>query len=282
MPPRAYYIPASGQVDTFAGKREASDRMQLLNGRWQFHYYSSVNTLKEAFYAPDYDSSGDSLINVPSAWQMEGYDNHQYTNIRYPFPFDPPYVPQDNPCGTYVYSFVYHGDWKAPKVYLNFEGVDSCFYVWLNGSYVGYSQVSHATSEFDVSSLISEGTNRLAVLVLKWCDGSYLEDQDKFRMSGIFRDVYLLRRPKQAVRDYLSRLRLGREPRKAQQSFQYSLHILTKSFRRGQVFTAQTAHLCLRQLWRGQRIRTQQSSRWKSQIRYCGIQKRHICISLCW
>ena len=90
MPPRAYYIPASGQVDTFAGKREASDRMQLLNGRWQFHYYSSVNALKEAFYAPEYDSSGDSLINVPSAWQMEGYDNHQYTNIRYPFPFDPP------------------------------------------------------------------------------------------------------------------------------------------------------------------------------------------------
>ena len=209
MPPRAYYIPASGQVDTFAGKREASDRMQLLNGRWQFHYYSSVNALKEAFYAPEYDSSGDSLINVPSAWQMEGYDNHQYTNIRYPFPFDPPYVPQDNPCGTYVYSFVYHGDWKAPKVYLNFEGVDSCFYVWLNGSYVGYSQVSHATSEFDVTSLISEGTNRLAVLVLKWCDGSYLEDQDKFRMSGIFRDVYLLKRPKQAVRDYFVKTAIG-------------------------------------------------------------------------
>ncbi len=209
MPARAYYIPASGQVDTFAGKREASDRMQLFNGKWKFHYYSSVGELKDAFYAPDYDNAGDALINVPSTWQMEGYDTHQYTNIRYPFPFDPPYVPQDNPCGTYVYTFDYHSDWKAPKVYLNFEGVDSCFYVWLNGTYVGYSQVSHATSEFDVSSLVSEGRNRLAVLVLKWCDGSYLEDQDKFRMSGIFRDVYLLKRPKQAVRDYFIRTAIG-------------------------------------------------------------------------
>lgn len=202
MPARAYYIPASGQVDTFAGRREASDRIQMLNGRWRFRYYSSIYALKDAFYAMEYDSDGDRLINVPSAWQMEGVDTHQYVNIRYPFPFDPPYVPQDNPCGTYVYAFDYHGDWKAPKIYLNFEGVDSCFYVWLNGQYVGYSQVSHATSEFDVSSVITEGTNRLAVLVLKWCDGSYLEDQDKFRMSGIFRDVYLLKRPKQAIRDY--------------------------------------------------------------------------------
>ena len=209
MPARAYYIPASSQVDTFAGKREASDRMQLLNGKWKFHYYKSVNALEEDFYALDYNASGDSFINVPSAWQMEGYDFHQYTNIRYPFPFDPPYVPYDNPCGTYVYSFDYHADLNAPKVYLNFEGVDSCFYVWMNGAYVGYSQVSHATSEFDVSSVIVEGTNRLAVLVLKWCDGSYLEDQDKFRMSGIFRDVYLLKRPKQAVRDYFVRTAIG-------------------------------------------------------------------------
>lgn len=122
MPARAYYIPASSQVDTFAGKREASDRMQLLNGKWKFHYYKSVNALEEDFYALDYNASGDSFINVPSAWQMEGYDFHQYTNIRYPFPFDPPYVPYDNPCGTYVYSFDYHADLNAPKVYLNFEG----------------------------------------------------------------------------------------------------------------------------------------------------------------
>lgn len=101
-----------------------------------------------------------------------------------------------------MYEFQYEKDIQAPQAFLNFEGIDSCFYVWLNGTYTGYSQVSHATSEFDVSSLLKEGKNTLSVLVLKWCDGSYLEDQDKFRMSGIFRDVYLLKRPKQCVRDY--------------------------------------------------------------------------------
>ena len=139
---------------------------------------------------------------MPGVWQVAGYDTHQYTNIRYPFPFDPPYVPQDIPCGAYVHTFSYAKDKKAPKVYLNFEGVDSCFYVWVNGVYTGYSQVSHATSEFDVTDVIEEGENTIAVLVLKWCDGSYLEDQDKFRMSGIFRDVYLLKRPEKAVQDY--------------------------------------------------------------------------------
>lgn len=211
MPARAYYIPASVQMDTFAGNREVSDRMQMLDGNWSFRYYRSVYELKDAFYSLDYDTSDYDRIRVPGVWQMEGYDAHQYTNIRYPFPFDPPYVPRNNPCGAYVHAFDYHQDADAPKVYLNFEGVDSCFYVWLNGSYVGYSQVSHATSEFDVSSVIAEGQNKLAVLVLKWCDGSYLEDQDKFRMSGIFRDVYLLKRPKQAVRDYFVRTDIVRD-----------------------------------------------------------------------
>lgn len=211
MPARAYYIPASKQMDTSAGNREVSDRIQMLNGRWKFRYYKSVHDLKEAFYAPDYDTSDYDQVLVPGVWQMEGYDAHQYTNIRYPFPFDPPYVPHDNPCGAYVYTFDYHADAEAPCAYLNFEGVDSCFYVWLNGHYVGYSQVSHATSEFDVSHVIAEGENRLAVLVLKWCDGSYLEDQDKFRMSGIFREVYLFKRPVQAVRDYFVRTKIQGE-----------------------------------------------------------------------
>ena len=139
---------------------------------------------------------------------MAGYDTHQYTNIRYPFPFDPPYVPQDIPCGAYVHTFEYSRDEKAPKSFLNFEGVDSCFYVWINGSYIGYSQVSHMTSEFDVTDVLQDGTNTVAVLVMKWCDGSYLEDQDKFRMSGIFRDVYILKRPKQAISDYHIKTRI--------------------------------------------------------------------------
>lgn len=202
MPARAYYIPASVRMDTLVERREDSDRLQMLNGEWSFRYYTSIYELKDAFYEKDFDASSYDRIKVPGVWQMEGYDRHQYTNIRYPFPFDPPYVPQDNPCGAYVRDFVYRKDTAAPRACLNFEGVDSCFYVWLNGSYIGYSQVSHCTSEFDVTDAVTEGTNRLAVLVLKWCDGSYLEDQDKFRMSGIFRDVYLLKRPEQTVRDY--------------------------------------------------------------------------------
>lgn len=139
---------------------------------------------------------------MPGMWQMAGFDRHQYTNVRYPFPFDPPYVPQENPCGLYEHTFEYEVDQNAPEVSLNFEGVDSCFYVWLNGAYVGYSQVSHSTSEFDVTSYVKSGENTMRVLVLKWCDGSYLEDQDKFRMSGIFRDVYLLKRPQRHIWDY--------------------------------------------------------------------------------
>lgn len=202
MPNRSYYIPASKAMYTLTEHREGSDRFQLLNGTWMFRYYSSIYELQEPFYETGYDLSRFDTITVPGIWQNDGYDTHQYTNIRYPFPFDPPYVPQDNPCGAYVYDFEYERCQEAPRAYLNFEGVDSCFYVWVNGTYIGYSQVSHSTSEFDVTDVLLEGKNRLAVLVLKWCDGSYLEDQDKFRVSGIFRDVYLLKRPQNGIFDY--------------------------------------------------------------------------------
>lgn len=202
MPARTYYIPASVRMNDLVEHRERSDRFQLLNGEWKFQYYNSIYDVTESFYEKGYDVSGFDQVNVPGVWQMDGYDTHQYTNIRYPFPFDPPYVPQDIPCGAYVHNFEYHREKKASKAFLNFEGVDSCFYVWVNGAYAGYSQVPHATSEFDVTDLLNEGENTLAVLVLKWCDGSYLEDQDKFRMSGIFRDVYLLKRPEKTIRDY--------------------------------------------------------------------------------
>lgn len=208
MPARAYFIPASKRMDNLVEHREESDRMQLLNGTWKFQYFNSIYDVQEPFFEKDYDTENFDEIQVPSVWQMAGYDTHQYTNIRYPFPFDPPYVPQDIPCGTYAHTFVYHKDENAPKAFLNFEGVDSCFYVWINGSYVGYSQVSHMTSEFDITDLLWDGENSIAVLVMKWCDGSYLEDQDKFRMSGIFRDVYILKRPKQAISDYHIKTRI--------------------------------------------------------------------------
>ena len=208
MPARAYYIPASRRMDNLVEHREESDRMQLLNGTWKFQYFTSIYDIQDSFFEKNYDTENFDEIQVPSVWQMAGYDTHQYTNIRYPFPFDPPYVPQDIPCGVYVHTFEYSRDEKAPKSFLNFEGVDSCFYVWINGSYIGYSQVSHMTSEFDVTDVLQDGTNTVAVLVMKWCDGSYLEDQDKFRMSGIFRDVYILKRPKQAISDYHIKTRI--------------------------------------------------------------------------
>ena len=204
MPNRAYYIPASKSMEELVTNRRASDRIQMLNGNWKFKYYQSIYDLQDRFFETDYSLRGFETIPVPSVWQNLGYDSHQYTNARYPIPLDPPYVPQENPCGAYICEFTYQKDEEAPKAYLNFEGVDSCFYVWINGEYAGYSQVSHATAEFDVTDKLTEGNNRLAVLVLKWCDGTYLEDQDKFRMSGIFRDVYLLKRPENILFDYFT------------------------------------------------------------------------------
>lgn len=227
MPARSYYIPASKRMDDLVEHREQSDRIQFLNGIWKFRYYDSIYNVKEAFYKGEFDADGYADMKVPGLWQNAGYDSHQYTNIKYPFPFDPPYVPQDNPCGAYVYDFEYTKDIKAPKAFLNFEGVDSCFYVWINGEYVGYSQVSHATSEFDVTELIKEGKNRIAVLVLKWCDGSYLEDQDKFRMSGIFRDVYILKRPENAIRDYRITTQLETEKATVNIQVEYAKNIET-------------------------------------------------------
>ena len=205
MPDRAYFVPCSARNDMLTWHRESSDRLQMLSGcPWHFAWYPSIHDLQDHFYEPDYEAGKWwQKEEVPFCWQMRGYDSPQYTNIRYPFPFDPPYVPQDNPCGAYLHRFEWHRNPDAPCSFLNFEGVDACFYVWLNGTYVGYSQISHHTSEFDVTDLLQDGENLLAVLVLKWCDGSYLEDQDKFRFSGIFRDVYLLHRPVDRIEDYV-------------------------------------------------------------------------------
>lgn len=221
-PNRSYYVPAAKRMDTRGDLRLTSERFHSLNGSWAFAYYKSIYDLDEevreaqssnnpVFFHPDFTTKDLETIPVPSVWQNYGHDLHQYTNVNYPFPLDPPYIPHDNPCGIYLRHFTYTPSSQTPHVFLNFEGVDSCFYVWLNGKLVGYSQVSHMTSEFDVTSALVSGENYLAVLVLKWCDGSYLEDQDKFRASGIFRDVYLLERPQVALRDFAinSTLQLG-------------------------------------------------------------------------
>ncbi len=222
MTNRAYYIPASMRMDGI----RMTDRFVLLSGQWKFRYFDSIYDAKEEFYKEGFDTEGFDTVTVPGVWQNYGYDRHQYTNTRYPFPMDPPYVPLANPCGEYVRTFTYHKDEKAPKAFLNFEGVDSCFYVWINGSFVGYSQVSHSTSEFDVTENLREGENTLAVLVLKWCDGSYMEDQDKFRMNGIFRDVYLLLRPEEGIFDYFVKARPSCDYKsgKVEISFKYQNH----------------------------------------------------------
>ena len=211
MPNRCYFIPASRRMDNLVENRECSDRFQLLNGNWKFRYSESIHDFEEVFYEQGFNASSWDTIPVPSVWQNHGYDRHQYTNTYYPFPVDPPYVPYENPCGAYLCDFLYARNAAAPRAFLNFEGVDSCFYVWLNGHYLGYSQVSHSTSEFDISETVRDGKNTLAVLVLKWCDGSYLEDQDKFRTSGIFRDVYILSRPENCIRDYFTTTSLGKD-----------------------------------------------------------------------
>ena len=197
MPNHAYFIPHGSRESALTLRRAQSDRFLLLSGKWDFTYYSSVLDLPEDFLS----IPAEGKIPVPAVWQYHGYDSHQYTNVLFPIPFDPPYVPAENPCGLYTRRFAYQKA-EGQRQTLCFEGVDSCQYVWLNGKFVGYSQVSHSTSEFDVTDFVQDGENELKVLVLKWCDGTYFEDQDKFRMSGIFRDVYVLTRPEEHLFDY--------------------------------------------------------------------------------
>jgi len=193
-PFRSYYIPfESGAKES--KKREESQRFISLNGPWNITPYKSV-AQADMFYTKE----GKNTIEVPSCVQYYGYDFFQYVNIRYPFPFDPPHVPEDNPA----YHYSKHFDWQMSeeKLYILFEGVDSCFYLYLNGRFVGFSQITHRISEFDITDFLVDGDNKIDVLVLKWCAGSYLEDQDKWRFTGIFRDVYLLKRPKKHITDF--------------------------------------------------------------------------------
>ncbi|MGN1140144.1 MAG: glycoside hydrolase family 2 TIM barrel-domain containing protein [Oliverpabstia sp.] len=192
LPIRSYYIPED--------EKEKENRI-MLSGTWRFAYYPSIEACED-FLSDSFDREKMKQIPVPSCWQFYGVDTQQYVNIRYPIPYDPPYVPVENPCGLYEREFEISRENLDKKQFLNFEGVDSCFYLWINQKFVGYSQVSHATSEFDITSFLAEGTNRISILVMKWCDGTYCEDQDKFRMSGVFRDVYLIERPKEYVWDF--------------------------------------------------------------------------------
>lgn len=201
--PRAYYVPCKSEAAALKLDREKSESFINLCGEWKFNYYKSFEDVKETFLEEAFNET----ITVPLCWQLlldRGYDVPLYSNLKYPFQLDPPHVPDENPCGHYSRCFTISEDF-GKKIYINFEGVASCFYLFVNKQFVGYSQVSHCTSEFDITGYVNVGENRLDVLVVKWCDGTYLEDQDCFRLSGIFREVYLLGRPENHIKDFYVR-----------------------------------------------------------------------------
>ena len=195
--PRAYFVPFGRPASLFE-KREESDRFKSLNGDWDFKFYPSETLLPASLSEVVFSEK----MPVPMSWQNalgRGYDTPNYTNVNYPFPKDPPHVPNENPCAVYSRTFKHKRG--CGRSFMVFEGVDSCFYLFINGEFVGYSMVSHMTSEFDITRKLLDGDNTVTLLVLKWCHGSYLEDQDMFRASGIFRDVYLLYRDCDYIKD---------------------------------------------------------------------------------
>jgi beta-galactosidase/beta-glucuronidase len=207
MAPRSHFIPYQDAATARTGQRGTSDRFRLLNGAWRFHYAPTPAQ------APDPGCPADNwdTIPVPCSWQCRGYGRPQYTNVPYPFPVDPPRVPSENPTGSYRRMFVVPEAWDALRVHLCFEGVDSAFHVWVNGVAVGFSKCSRMPAEFDITHAVHAGENVVDVRVYQWSDGSYLEDQDMWWLSGIFRDVYLVARPQTHMTDIAVRTLLDQE-----------------------------------------------------------------------
>lgn len=201
LEPRAYYIPYADAEAALGGKKRDSVRYRSLNGRWAFRYYASVHDVPETVTAADEALECWDTADVPGCWQMQGFEPPFFSSGPYPFPMDMPYVPDENPTGVYAMDVRLTKEELGERTYLMFEGISSCFFLYINGVEVGYSQGSHIPSEFCINPWVHEGVNRITVKVLKWCDGSYLETQDFFRMNGIFRDVYLLFRPQEHLWD---------------------------------------------------------------------------------
>lgn len=205
---RAYFLSYKDSSTAVTYERRMSGRYELLNGIWKFHYSPSPMEAPEKFYEDSYDVSSWDDMEVPGHWQLKGYGHPHYTDLIYPFQVDPPRVPSDNPTGSYRREFFISDDWEGLQVILRFEGVDSAFHIWVNGREVGYSKGSRLPSEFDISPLIHKGKNSLSVRVYQWSDGSYIEDQDMWWLSGIFRDVSLIARPVVHVEDLFVRTEL--------------------------------------------------------------------------
>ena len=212
-PARASYTPFPDEASA-TSEGHSSSLIESLNGKWKFHWVKRPEDRPVEFYKPDFDVSSWKEIRVPANWEMEGYGTPIYTNITYPFKRDYPRVtdtPDDHswtafdqrdPVGSYRREFMVPAGWDGRQTYLVFNGVNSAFYVWINGQKVGYSQDSRMLSEFNISKYLKNGSNQIAVEVYRWSDGSYLEDQDFWRMSGIFRDVTLVSRAAEHLRDF--------------------------------------------------------------------------------
>jgi beta-galactosidase len=203
LKPHAWFIPFPDSK-SMEGKRSLeSPWCKLLNGNWKFFWSKCPADRPVDFYKKEFDFSSWKEIPVPSDWQMQGYDYPIYVNIQYPFKADPPFIPKDyNPVGSYIQTFSVPAEWKDKRVVLHFGGVNSAAYYWLNGGRLGYSEDSKTPVEFDITGYLKEGGNTMAVEVYRWSDGSYLEDQDFFRLSGIERDVFLYATPKVHIYDY--------------------------------------------------------------------------------
>ena len=214
LPARATSYSFDDHAKALDGDRDDS-RMISLNGSWKFKFAEDLPQAPVDFFADGFDVSSWDNIAVPSCWEMQGYGYPIYTNTKYPFPYRPPYICRDNPVGSYVRTFTVPQDWKDGKVILHFGGVYSGHQVWVNGKEVGYSEDSCLPSEFDITDLLRDGDNTLAVRVFKWTDGSYLEDADHWRMSGIHREVLLLYQPKVAIFDFGVRTKLDSDYKNA-------------------------------------------------------------------
>ena len=192
-PSHATLFPFADQRTALQGERDESPYVKNLNGTWRFQCVPNPASAPEGFYDPTYDVSDWAEIPVPSNWQLQGHDIPMYTNVQYPFPIDAANsVPiDDNPTGCYRHTITVPENWQGRQIFLTFEGVDSAFYLWVNGQMVGYSQGSRLPAEFNITAYSQTGENTVALEVYRWSDGSYVEDQDFWRLSGIFRTVYL-------------------------------------------------------------------------------------------
>lgn len=200
--PHCDMIPFATPEGAWEGRRGSSSMYKTLNGVWKFFYAPSIRKVPQGYFGTDYwlDESWHP-ITVPSMWQMEGYGQNNYTNINYPIPHDPPYVPDDSAVGLYRRTFTVPSRWQGKRVLLCLDGVDSAYTVYVNGQEAGFSKTPHMGAEFDITDMVLTGKNLVALEVYQRSDGTYLEDQDMWRMSGILRDVYLLALPKIHVRD---------------------------------------------------------------------------------